>query len=973
MKKFMLFAAAMMLSVSMFAGDGSTKAKAIEYSWENGVSILPKKNHGLWYDVDLNQGGLNAFTNPEANIVITNPLTEEITLTVTAYVGDESQVKSLTIAAGKQKSISISAALLLRMGIEHIYLYVETDKDFLVEKEDENGTQPGEPEYIPTYEEVQINVNTVESGSISFESVDFELDGTVYTLAANKETWYRVIIPAALEEHPMVRLTVHNLGAATTIDAAMSATYPATGLTEQSRTIGAGATITKEIDYNMVNALAATDNTNKKDGESVFYLRVKAGQKLQLSGEVFDFVPAEGQDPEFDATVASTIEVRKGETVDVPVGTSTFKVEKSVLLASKKTMQPNITITNGAAVTIDAKVALDEKPYSVNKRSLALYAGQGYTKAIEPSLIPNIADDEYIYGELTCDAPFSFVINEECKDENPVVNPVAFVDGDWNGKAQSIGSQWYAIALSDDLKNSGKNLVVTIETNEKTNISVEITLSDTCGSPRQSYKSTINKTSEKLISNSLFKNLEEENIYVRVETDKNITVKVAAEELVPTFTNAKGNHDWNDTENWNTMPTNATELIRIKGDAEVSALTVPGLEFIAGGTMTVTGGTLTVGDEGISGIVAPNQLIIKEGAQVVFNGTKNVTPLATVEMNIKATHDAEGYTYQAIGLPAANLPAMADMRYFEWLWNTGWNEVYAVAGAFKGHLLASAASSALGIVNATGKTFGNANQTLALPGSNRRDNFFANSYLANIDMAALCAVTPGEIFVNEDGQWYAKSSAILDANSAENRPIKVGEGFAIRTVIAGASVDLDYENMVANPASAEAPARVAANQTQARLTIEAANGKSDYLYLAMGEEAYAGKMLNGKQFINVYANANNDKCTFVKKPNLVGTTIALGANASTDYTLRADLVKGAVIVVKDLVNGQIITLTEGAEYNFKADANKTANRFQVIGVQNVTTGVENFEIEGLNKVIENGQVYIIKNGVKYNAVGQIVK
>jgi hypothetical protein len=49
----------------------------------------------------------------------------------------------------------------------------------------------------------------------------------------------------------------------------------------------------------------------------------------------------------------------------------------------------------------------------------------------------------------------------------------------------------------------------------------------------------------------------------------------------------------------------------------------------------------------------------------------------------------------------------------------------------------------------------------------------------------------------------------------------------------------------------------------------------------------------------------------------------------------------------------------------------------VFNEEKVATGIENTDasakIGGFEKVIENGQLYIIKNGVKYNAQGQIVK
>lgn len=47
--------------------------------------------------------------------------------------------------------------------------------------------------------------------------------------------------------------------------------------------------------------------------------------------------------------------------------------------------------------------------------------------------------------------------------------------------------------------------------------------------------------------------------------------------------------------------------------------------------------------------------------------------------------------------------------------------------------------------------------------------------------------------------------------------------------------------------------------------------------------------------------------------------------------------------------------------------------FQVFGVEHVATALDNVESEEIHKFIQNGQIFIIKNGVLYNVMGQQVK
>lgn len=963
MKKFFLFAAALMLSVSMFAGDGSTKANAIEYNWTTGTSILPKKDHGLWYKVDLNEGNLDLYTSPEANLVIANPTSEQITLTVTCYVGDETQVKTLDLNGGQAKHITISAALLLRMGITNVYLFVETNKDIVEQVADEQGHQPGDAGYTPTYNEVAINVNVSEAGSVLFTPVPFVWDAD-NNLNANKETWYEITLPAAVDwDAQMVKLSARNLSTAAAEGTfGFSATCPATGITEQTRTLGAGATVTKTIDGTMLEAMSA-------DGK--LYVRAKANQALALRAEVID-IPA-GTPVVFDATTNTAISL--GNTYTQANG-EFFSMEESVLNGVAKTENLVVTITNnsGSELTLHGDVAVNNPtPYSAQSRDITIAAGQTYRKVIDRDLYKGLTSGDKIYGMLTANGDYSFVFTTECKDELPCADAanLSTFTQTTTSFVHNMGKKWYRVDITA-AKDAQQNLILTVTPTNMVNLNVDIALDCACGAAMQNYKSTLDAEATKLLSYSLYKDITEQYIYIRVDADEQVTISVEPEAVIPTLSGA-----WDEASAWSPAAVPATNAeVRVVAGASVPAgyaAQAEGIEFYGADATLTVAGTLTVGDEGIKGVAAANQLVVEEGAQIIFSGAKNTTPNATVKKTIVAKKETEGRTYQAIALPVSNVPAglYDHIQPYVWVYNSGWQTSNSIAEAFKGYLLVSAEATAMGEVSFTGKSFGNADKQLSIVDSKKADYLFGNSYLANINLSALCGVVENEVFVLNNNQWETRSAEVLVADASKNLPIGVAEAFAIRGYT-NHNITLSYNDMVLAPAPA--PARTAAASTkQVRLTIEAADGKSDYMYLAEGEDYTAGKMLNNRPNLNVYAKVNGDICTMVRNENLIGTTVTLESNNSTSYTLRAELVSGDALCVKDLVTSAVITLAEGTEYTFNAEANKTHNRFQVVGIQHVTTGVENTTVEGANKFIENGQMVILRDGIKYNAQGQIIK
>lgn len=152
--------------------------------------------------------------------------------------------------------------------------------------------------------------------------------------------------------------------------------------------------------------------------------------------------------------------------------------------------------------------------------------------------------------------------------------------------------------------------------------------------------------------------------------------------------------------------------------------------------------------------------------------------------------------------------------------------------------------------------------------------------------------------------------------------------------------------------SSPAPARVQdANSARAYITIAAANGQNDYICLmedAKYSDAYdnggdGAKYMNAGR-INMYITANNEDYGTLATDNLAGKAISFQTNDQINYTLSISDVLGSQYAIRDIMTNTVISMTEGATYDFVAQPNSTIEgRFVIVPMQNMPTDVETVE------------------------------
>lgn len=989
MKKLFLFLFASLLSISMFAeNDGSTKARAIEYDWGSGIYVSSEAGVGKWYVVNLkkdmtpagpfNANGKTDDGKTDINITIKNPLSQEVDINCTAFIGDNETSRHFKMAADGAKSMTFGAGMFVRMGINEVYLYLVTDAT-VTEKQAQEQHQA-----------VNVDVKPVEANSVSFEWVDYDWDNG-NTIAANKETWIKINMENKVLNTETFRITVTNNGnAATTIYGGFATDCPATNIQEQNKDIAANGQIVKVLDRAMLDMIP-----------SVIYLRLKAGQQIHVWAEAVG-LPAT-LPVLFDADDATQISQKNHDyatETDDPVRPDSivYWVDYATLTPSAAwgdnakyySVQMEITNNSGSDVVLTGKVAknahllTNREVKSAVTRTYTVPAGKTIKKKLDKTLLSNIQSSDKVYGLiLGGNSDITFKLVDVCTEENPCV-PAEAIDmtipaaGSSVTKNQAAGTKWYAVDVTA-AKSAQADIQLTMTAAEPVDLTVDIAAVCAIGEPTQSYTGSSASTT-KTLSYSLFESAGNV-VYVRVKTNKAISVEA---EIVD---NVKFYHDTDlNVDKWSQTPSE-DKAARIEADLTIDdELKVLGITLAGGKIHILNSGKLIVGAEGIKGSNAVDQIIVEDGGVLLIkDATSNNQPFVTAQKSLHFGASVPGARraerHEFIALPIDNREALAGVWYATWNYATGWFSD-GFNKSFVGYdVYAKSGDANFGDYTASfkGQLASNKNQSLVMPGYGW--HAFGNSWLDAMDIDKVLAhvgnaeaalhvyvANPGAITgygsvgMNGDEKLYIPlSSAIASATGMTK--LAALQGFFLYTESA-TTATLKFADLDEFATSTPAPKRAANNNNMAAAVVRGGN-QSDFTYMIEGEDANVHKMMSNG--LALYAE---DGLAQVANDNLIGTTLTLRTNNATEYTLNFTWLKGETMYLKDLVNGNIIAMTEDTQYTFNAEPNTTAERFQVVGRNNETTGMENSAvIDGVNKRIENGHVVIIKNGVKYNVLG----
>lgn len=260
---------------------------------------------------------------------------------------------------------------------------------------------------------------------------------------------------------------------------------------------------------------------------------------------------------------------------------------------------------------------------------------------------------------------------------------------------------------------------------------------------------------------------------------------------------------------------------------------------------------------------------------------------------------------------------------------------------------------------------------------NKGYNYFGNSYTAFIDAKTLLAdvmndpTIGGAVYMwDAENQGYS-AVTMRDLRDFPDRLEDFEKEVApMQTFILQLrsdnkpSVFVDYKNAIwGNPRYgkvASAPARmVADNDTYAKITVTAENGKTDAVRLnenAQFSDEYengmdADKFINSNN-VNIYATVNGNNYSTVATDNLEGKMISLQTKKGSHYTLSFSHISGTEYAVKDMLTGIVTPMTADNTYEFVAGENTlNENRFMIIRRANMPTDAETVEATAARKGI----------------------
>jgi hypothetical protein len=134
---------------------------------------------------------------------------------------------------------------------------------------------------------------------------------------------------------------------------------------------------------------------------------------------------------------------------------------------------------------------------------------------------------------------------------------------------------------------------------------------------------------------------------------------------------------------------------------------------------------------------------------------------------------------------------------------------------------------------------------------------------------------------------------------------------------------------------------------------------NDAVYMIQGGE-YSSAIENGYDSEKYLAGAaniyvmNENKYATCATDNLENTYLGFACKEAGNYTISFENIRGEQFAIRDLVNGQVINMTEGATYEFYA-AESNDYRFQIVRRANMPTDVETVE----NAAVNGNGVYSI--------------
>ena len=419
-----------MMSVAMMAigaGNGTSKANAIDFDWANGHK--PALSAGSWYRVSLSP--LKAQANdPTLALYLTNLTDETAAVSVTveaSLLGQSSSSKFNYNIAGKdyqlwsKKSFTaagreLSLKQMMDLGLSEIYLQLTANK------------------------EIALSAKVYETEDIVDDACSKakDFDWTGVSVPAG-EQWYRLNLTEVKSQNKQLKFVVANNGvSAANVAFDMSLDCPASAVIEKDWVIAAGAEQKDELGRVFLDVM----------NEDYVFVKLTTNQPLTLSVEEEVVVVDPDQFADFDC--ASAPELVFDEEMNLTAGKHVYKVRRAELIAERDfDTEFHVTNNTDAAANLAVEVAFACPVKSVVTQNLVINAHESIMKLVKGDMLKAV-NSEWVYIRFVADQDLTATVG--MRNVSPCVNALPF---DWNvGAALNAGeSQWYDMDITSLKQN----------------------------------------------------------------------------------------------------------------------------------------------------------------------------------------------------------------------------------------------------------------------------------------------------------------------------------------------------------------------------------------------------------------------------------------------------------------------------------------------------------------------------------------
>lgn len=465
----------------------------------------------------------------------------------------------------------------------------------------------------------------------------------------------------------------------------------------------------------------------------------------------------------------------------------------------------------------------------------------------------------------------------------------------------------------------------------------------------------------------------------------------------------------------------AVYSLKIEGESKVTVAPTGGLTVGAGGIIDATKDNfkLQAGTSGVEKGQTGYLRISPYSTQPMPEATVELFSIGYTDYNLGLSNPM---AWQYVGYPIAEgvkAKSIFDGWIYNWIEQDGaWknNRKNLVLQPFAGYATTQDYEPEGLLIEFNGQLVENGAVNIPLVCSGESDmagwNAIANSFSAPIDITKLTNADFSEgvdatVYIFNTGSTKSAEDGVDGAGQYISIPINLAgemqdgfrlpavipsmQGFFVKTNQAG-SLTLDYKNVVWNGnygVHSNKPLRVkSSDERTQKNTLQVSiysEEKNDNLYMLESED-YSSEFENGYDArkmqsgdFNIFSIAGEDKLAVDATNSIIGTRVGVRTGEETAYTLLfTHLNSETEIALLDSETGETTDINEGTEYTFfAAPKTEITERFYIVERSNapeIATDVDNVSGETkVQKFIKNGQMYILKNGVLYNATGAVVR